>query len=376
MKKILLLSLGILTLVVLAQPVKCLAAPISLSFSVNIAPPPIPVYTQPICPGPGFIWTPGYWAYDPDNGYFWVPGTWVMAPQPGLLWTPGYWGWGGAAFIWHHGYWGDHIGFYGGIDYGHGYPGAGFFGGEWRGRTFYYNRAENNFGTRHFDHVYDHPVGRHFGGSRVSYNGGEGGLRARPGRGELQAEHERHFEATSQQHQHEQQAHGNRGQFLSVNHGRPEVGGTGRPGEFHGPGAVRATQAGGPVNRGQYRGSNPGHGNSNSRGPNPGGGGNHPVMTGHPNSRTTSGSKTRQNEPTHRAVAPQNQRAHEPTPRHENSHPQASSHPQQRRPEARPAQTYHAQGHANEAHHQAPPQHTAPRSESGHNEQHGDGHRH
>src|ERR1700733_378587 len=27
--------------------------------SVAIAPPPLPVYTQPICPGDGYIWTPG-----------------------------------------------------------------------------------------------------------------------------------------------------------------------------------------------------------------------------------------------------------------------------------------------------------------------------
>src|ERR1035441_1880623 len=49
---------------------------------IGIAPPPIPVYTQPECPGPGMMWTPGYWSYDPDDGYYWVPGTWVMAPEP------------------------------------------------------------------------------------------------------------------------------------------------------------------------------------------------------------------------------------------------------------------------------------------------------
>ena len=39
--------------------------------SVGIAPPPIPVYAQPVAPGDGYIWTPGYWAYGPD-GYYWV----------------------------------------------------------------------------------------------------------------------------------------------------------------------------------------------------------------------------------------------------------------------------------------------------------------
>src|SRR3984885_16095592 len=68
--------------------------------SITIAPPALPVYAQPICPGPGFLWTPGYWAYgDPDVGYYWVPGTWVEAPAPGLLWTPGYWGWNNGAYV-------------------------------------------------------------------------------------------------------------------------------------------------------------------------------------------------------------------------------------------------------------------------------------
>jgi WXXGXW repeat (2 copies) len=47
---------------------------------------------QPEIPAPGYIWTPGYWAYGTD-GYYWVPGTWVQPPAVGLLWTPGYWGW-------------------------------------------------------------------------------------------------------------------------------------------------------------------------------------------------------------------------------------------------------------------------------------------
>jgi hypothetical protein len=58
--------------------------------SINIAPPPLPVYEQPPCPGDGYLWTPGYWAYA-EEGYFWVPGTWVLIPEPGYLWTPGYW---------------------------------------------------------------------------------------------------------------------------------------------------------------------------------------------------------------------------------------------------------------------------------------------
>src|SRR5689334_17348519 len=95
------------------------AAQVSIGISVNFAPPELPVYEQPLCPGEGYIWTPGYWAWDPDYGdYYWVPGTWVLAPQPGYLWTPPYWGWNGVLFVFHEGYWGPRVGFYGGINYG------------------------------------------------------------------------------------------------------------------------------------------------------------------------------------------------------------------------------------------------------------------
>ena len=90
-----------------------------LDVSVNVAPPPLPVYEQPIIPGDGYVWAPGYWAWGPD-GYYWVPGTWVTPPELGLLWTPGYWAWDDGAYFWHAGYWG-HRGFYGGINYGYGY---------------------------------------------------------------------------------------------------------------------------------------------------------------------------------------------------------------------------------------------------------------
>ena len=80
------------------------------------------------------MWMPGYWAYDQDQGdYYWVPGSWVEAPRRGLLWTPPYWGWYGGHYRFHRGYWGRHVGYYGGVNYGYGYGGIGFAGGEWRG---------------------------------------------------------------------------------------------------------------------------------------------------------------------------------------------------------------------------------------------------
>ena len=82
----------LLAVALVIAPAATRAGDIAIGVSVRIGPPPIPVYVQPVCPAPGYIWTPGYWAYDPVGGYFWVPGTWVMAPRPGFLWTPGYWG--------------------------------------------------------------------------------------------------------------------------------------------------------------------------------------------------------------------------------------------------------------------------------------------
>ena len=59
------------------------SAAFGFGVAITLAPPPLPVYSQPVCPGDGYIWTPGYWAYGPD-GYYWVPGTWVIAPQSRL----------------------------------------------------------------------------------------------------------------------------------------------------------------------------------------------------------------------------------------------------------------------------------------------------
>jgi len=39
--------------------------------SISIAPPVLPVYVQPPCPTDGYMWTPGYWAYeDAEVGYY------------------------------------------------------------------------------------------------------------------------------------------------------------------------------------------------------------------------------------------------------------------------------------------------------------------
>jgi WXXGXW repeat (2 copies) len=223
-------------------------AQVSVGIGIHIGPPALPVYVQPVCPAVGYIWTPGYWAYG-DDGYFWVPGTWVLAPTPGYLWTPGYWGWGGGAYLFHAGYWGPHVGFYGGINYGFGYGGVGFVGGEWRGGVYHYNTAVTNVNTTVIHNTYRTTVINNTTVNRVSFNGGTGGTVARPNSSELAAAREHHVAATSLQEQHLQAARGNRTLLASENHGHPAVAATARPGVFSGKEVVAAHGAGNTTNR-------------------------------------------------------------------------------------------------------------------------------
>ncbi len=219
---------------------------VAVGISVRIGPPVLPIYAQPICPGTGYIWVPGYWAYGPD-GYFWVPGTWVFPPEVGLLWTPGYWGWEDGFYAWYPGYWGPQVGFYGGINYGFGYTGVGYFGGYWRGDTFYYNRAVTNVDVAVVRNTYNTTViNNNTTINRVSFNGGRGGTTARPRSQELAAARERHISMTSEQTQHQQAAGSNRTLLASVNHGRPDVAATPRPGQFNGRGSVTSSRPGFP----------------------------------------------------------------------------------------------------------------------------------
>jgi len=210
--------------------------------SVGIAPPPLPVYVQPICPGPDSIWTPGYWAYDPDvDDYYWVPGTWVRAPVVGYLWTPGYWGWSDGYYVWHAGYWGPHVGFYGGINYGFGYIGEGYHGGYWNHGAFVYNTAVTNVNTTIIHNTFNETVVvNRITVNNVSFNGGKGGVTAQPTAQEKLAASEQHTGLTQQQTEHEHGASQNHELRASFNHGKPTIAATSHAAAFTGPGVVPA----------------------------------------------------------------------------------------------------------------------------------------
>jgi hypothetical protein len=194
--------------------------------SVSIAPPELPVYDQPVCPGDGYIWTPGYWAWDGE--YYWVPGTWVLAPEAGFLWTPGYWGWGGSGFLFYDGYWGPTVGFYGGINYGFGYFGHGYEGGRWENGHFFYNTAVNHVNSDIIHNVYNTRVDER-SVSHISFNGGNGGINERATPQEEAAAHDRHIPPVAAQTQHAYSARNNPQQRVSANHGTPPVVATARP---------------------------------------------------------------------------------------------------------------------------------------------------
>jgi hypothetical protein len=191
-------------------------------------PPPLPSdYEQPEAPGPDYLWTPGYWDYA-TAGYYYVPGTWVAAPYAGALWTPGWWGFAGGRYGWHHGYWGRHVGYYGGINYGFGYIGFGYQGGYWNGDHFWYNRTvlrvnPRVVGNNYYQRNITVNNREYVNNTRVSYFGGNGGLRRPPAPQEFAAIHEQHTPPMQAQIENRRAAESNRQQFFAANNGRPQM---------------------------------------------------------------------------------------------------------------------------------------------------------
>src|SRR5580704_681136 len=161
-------------LVLLALPG---ASSAGVFLSINIAPPVLQVYEQPLCPTDGYLWQPAYWGYG-SAGYYWIPGVWVAPPQSGFLWTPGYWGFSNGLYAFNEGYWGPTVGFYGGVNYGFGYGGRGFDGGRWESGHFSYNTAVMRVNTTVIHNTYVQKVS--YTTNRTSFNGGTGGTTARP----------------------------------------------------------------------------------------------------------------------------------------------------------------------------------------------------
>ena len=190
-----------------------------VGISIGIAPPPIPIYEQPYAPAAGYIWTPGYWAYDSD--YYWVPGVWVAPPRVGFLWTPGYWGYNGSNYFFNDGYWGPTVGFYGGINYGYGYGGQGYYGGRWVGNAFRYNTAVTRVNRSVIHNTYFNKQVVNNNRSRASFNG-PGGTTVKPTAKEQTAGTAEHIPATSTQQSRVEAAKNNPELHAANNKGKPK----------------------------------------------------------------------------------------------------------------------------------------------------------
>jgi hypothetical protein len=211
--------------------------------SVAVAPPEIPDYEQPSPPDEDMVWIPGFWDWSEDSSdYYWVPGTWAAAPIVGYLWTPGYWAVRRGVFAWHAGYWGPHIGFYGGINYGHGYFGHGYVGGSWRDGHMMYNSAVINLANFHSNHTYSQPVPGNASRPQASYSSGA----VQPNAAELAAAAEYHIPPTSAQLQQLHAARDNPALHARANNGHPSFGTNPAP-QVHHAGTLSITHVTPPL---------------------------------------------------------------------------------------------------------------------------------
>ena len=67
--------------------------------------PPAPRYeVMGVAPGPGYVWTNGYWDWRGSN-YAWVGGRWMRPPRPRAVWVAPEWRHEGRNWRYHRGYW-------------------------------------------------------------------------------------------------------------------------------------------------------------------------------------------------------------------------------------------------------------------------------
>ena len=71
---------------------------------VTEAPPPVRVETRTVAPGPGYVWTSGYWRWT-GAGYEWVPGSWIVRPRTAAVWVAGHWERRPGGWVWIAGHW-------------------------------------------------------------------------------------------------------------------------------------------------------------------------------------------------------------------------------------------------------------------------------
>ena len=118
------------------------------------------------------------------------------------------------------------MGYYGGVNYGFGYMGVGFVGGEWHGRDFAYNTAVVRVNRTVIRNTYVNETIVHnttiVNNNRVAYTGGPGGIRHDPTNEERVAMRETHAAPTPIQQQHIQAARMDHANYFKANNGHPQ----------------------------------------------------------------------------------------------------------------------------------------------------------
>jgi hypothetical protein len=78
-----------------------------VAFGVQIGrtpPPPLRYEARPRMPGPGYVWTEGYWRWDRGR-YVWAPGVWQRPPYAGAYWTHPHYDHYADGWHYHEGHW-------------------------------------------------------------------------------------------------------------------------------------------------------------------------------------------------------------------------------------------------------------------------------
>ncbi|PWU10094.1 MAG: hypothetical protein C5B51_05050 [Terriglobia bacterium] len=72
---------------------------------VSYGPPPPRYYGAiGVAPGPGYVWTNGYWAWR-GGRYDWMDGRWVRPPRGRTAWIEGRWDRDGRGWAYRPGHW-------------------------------------------------------------------------------------------------------------------------------------------------------------------------------------------------------------------------------------------------------------------------------
>ena len=74
------------------------------AYVVRYGPPPPRYAVVGVAPGPGYLWTDGFWDWRGGN-YIWMQGRWLRPPHPRAVWVPGGWVQERGTYRLHRGHW-------------------------------------------------------------------------------------------------------------------------------------------------------------------------------------------------------------------------------------------------------------------------------